>query len=186
MQFKTRLVAQVPRIHCKEHGIKSLKVLMADTQARFTHLFERFAIDVLSACNNKTQSEKLLGPSWDEAHHIQSRAVKRGIDKRSVEEVKHVGIDEKSFRKGQSYVSLLYDLNASRVLEVVADRTTESATTLLSTLPEQRRNEIATVAVDMWVPFMTAVGSTLPNVAIVHDKFHIISYLTTMVDEVSC
>ncbi len=38
MQFKTRLVAQVPRIHCKEHGIKSLKVLMADTQARFTPL----------------------------------------------------------------------------------------------------------------------------------------------------
>ncbi len=78
----------------------------------------------------------------------------------------------------------LYDLNASRVLEVVADRTTESATALLSTLPEQRRNEVAAVAVDMWVPFMTAVGATLPNVAIVHDKFHIVSYLTTMVDEV--
>ena len=117
-------------------------------------------------------------------HHIQSRAVKRGMDRHSVEEVKHVGIDEKSFRKGQSYVSLLYDLNASRVLEVGADRTTESATTLLSTLPEQRRNEVAAVAVDMWVPFMTAVGATLPNAAIVHDKFHIVSYLTNMVDEV--
>ena len=45
MQFKTRLVAQVPRIRCKEHGIKSLKVPWADTQARFTHLFEHFAID---------------------------------------------------------------------------------------------------------------------------------------------
>ncbi len=78
IQFKTRLVTQVPRIHCKAHGIKSLKVLMADTQARFTPLFERFAIDVLSACSNKTQAAKLLGLSWDEVHHIQSRAVKRG------------------------------------------------------------------------------------------------------------
>ncbi len=68
----------------------------------------------------------------------------------------------------------------------MADRTTESATTLLSMLPEQRRNEIAAVAVDMWDPFMTAVGTTLPNAAIVHDKFHIVSYLTKMVDEVSC
>ena len=76
------------------------------------------------------------------------------MDRRSVEEVKHLGIDEKSFRKGQFYVSLLYDLNTSRVLEVVADRTTESATTLWSTLPEQRRNEVAAVAVDMWVPFI--------------------------------
>ena len=102
----------------------------------------------------------------------------------SVEKVKHVGIDEKSFRKGQSYASLLYDLNASRVLEVVTDRTTESATALLSTLPEQRRNEVTAVAVDMWVPFMTAVGATLPNAPIIHDKFHIVSYLTTMVDAV--
>ncbi len=31
---------------------------------------------------------------------------------------------------------------------------------------------------------MTAVGVTLPNAAIVHDKFHIVSYLTNMVDEV--
>ena len=120
VQFKTRLVAQVSRIHCKEHGIKSLQVLMADTQARFTHLFERFSIDVLSACSNKTQTAKLLGLSWDEVYLIQSRAVKRRMDRRAVEEVKHVGIDENSFRKGQSYASLLYDLNASRVLEVVA------------------------------------------------------------------
>ena len=42
----------------------------------------------------------------------------------------------------------------------MADRTTESATALLSTLPEQRRNEVAAVAVDRWVPFMTAVGTT--------------------------
>ncbi len=66
----------------------------------------------------------------------------------------------------------------------MADRTKESATTLLSMLPEQRRNEVAAVAVDMWVPFMTVAGTTLPNVAIVHDKFHIVSYLTNMVDEV--
>ena len=31
---------------------------------------------------------------------------------------------------------------------------------------------------------MTAVEATLPNVAIVHDKFHIVSYLTKMVDAV--
>ncbi len=66
----------------------------------------------------------------------------------------------------------------------MADRTKESATTLLSTLPEQRHHEVVAVAVDMWVPFMTAVGVTLPNAAIVHDKFHIVSYLTNMVDEV--
>ena len=72
MQFKTLLVAPVPRIHCKAHGIKSLEVPWTDTRARFTHVFERFAIDVLSATRNKTPAAKRLGLSWDEAHHIQS------------------------------------------------------------------------------------------------------------------
>ncbi len=31
---------------------------------------------------------------------------------------------------------------------------------------------------------MTAVEANLPNAAIVHDKFHVVRYLTTMVDEV--
>ncbi len=111
MQFKTWLVAQVLRIHCKEHGIKSLQVPWTGTQTRFTHLFERFAIDVLSACSSKTQMAKLLGLLWDEVHHFQSRAEAREMNRRSVDEVKHVGIDEKNFRKGQSYACLLYDLN---------------------------------------------------------------------------
>ena len=85
MQFKTRLVAQVPRIHCKEHGIKSLKVLMADTQARFTHLFDSLLMFYRLVATR--HAAKLLGLSWDEVHHIQSRAVKRGMDRRSVETV---------------------------------------------------------------------------------------------------
>ena len=37
---------------------------------------------------------------------------------------------------------------------------------------------------DMWVPFMTAVATTLPNAAIVHDTFHIIRSRMKRVDEV--
>jgi len=184
MQFETLLIAEVPRVDCEKHGVKSLRVPWADTKARFTHLFERFAVDVLLVASSKTKAAELLGLSWDEVQHIQERAVKRGMARRSIEKVKHVGIDEKSFLKGQSYVSLLYDLNGSRVLEVVKDRTTEAATALVATLPEEKRNEVEAVAVDMWEPFITAIESGFPNADIVHDKFHIVSYLTKMIDEV--
>ena len=184
MQFKTLLVSEVPRVNCKAHGVKSMKVPWADLKGRFTMLFERFAIDVLLSASSKSKAADLLGLSWDEVHHIQERAVKRGLSRRSLDEIKHIGIDEKSFLKGQSYASVLYDLDGSRVIEVKRERTQEAASALLGTLPETVRENIEAVAVDMWDPFLAAIRATLPGADIVHDKYHLVSYLTKAVDTV--
>ena len=184
MQFKTYLVSEVPRVNCKSHGVKSVKVPWADLKGQFTSLFERFAIDVLLSASSKSKAAELLGLTWDEVHHIQKRAVQRGLDRRLLDEVTHVGIDEKSFLKGHHYASLLYDIDGKRVIEVVENRTKEAATELLKSLPEDVKEGIEAVAVDMWDPFLSAIKENLPNAEIVHDKFHIVSYLTKAVDEV--
>ena len=36
----------------------------------------------------------------------------------------------------------------------------------------------------MWVPFLTAITDVLPGSEIVHDKYHVVSYLNKAVDEV--
>jgi transposase len=76
----------------------------------------------------------LLELDWQTAHGIMQRAVERGLARRSLEAVRHVGLDEKSFGKGQSYVSVMTDLDGSRVLEVVEDRTEEAADKLWKSL----------------------------------------------------
>jgi hypothetical protein len=38
------------------------------------------------------------------------RAVQRGLERRQLDRLKYLGMDEKSFRRGQSYVTLLTDL----------------------------------------------------------------------------
>lgn len=184
MQFKTLLVAEVPRVECPTHGVKSIKVPWADLKSRFTMLFERFAIDVLLAATNQAKAAELLGLSWDEVHAIQERAVRRGLARRELSKTTHLGIDEKSFLKGQSYGSLLYDLDESRVLEVVKDRTEEAANALLATLPEGQREKVEAVAVDMWKPFISAIETMLPKADIVHDKFHVVTYLNEAIDDV--
>ena len=184
MQFKTLLSCEVPRVNCELHGVKSLEVPWADSQARNTAFFERFAIDVLRCASSQAKAAELLGLSWDEVHHMQERAVARGLARRELKDIKHIGIDEKSFLKGQSYGSVLYDLDEARVLEVVKDRTEEAAIALLSTIPEKIRENVKAVAVDMWEPFLTGIKTVLPDAAIVHDKYHIVSYLTKAVDQV--
>lgn len=184
MQFETVIACRIPRISCAEHGIKSIKAPWAGENSRFTLLFERFAIDVILAAKSITQAMGLLRLSWDQIHLIQLKAVERGLSRRKAEPIDYAGIDEKNFGKGHSYVSVLTDLDRSRVLEVAQGRSLESAESLWQKLPEEQRQSIKAVAMDMWEAFMTASRNNAPQADIVHDKFHTIAYLTKAVDNV--
>jgi transposase len=184
MQFQTIIKSRVPRSECPEHGVKTITVPWAGPNSRFTLLFERFAIDVMIAAKSIKEAAKLLGLSWDQVHHIQARAVQRGLARRDLEEIKHVGIDEKSFLKGHKYASLMTDIDGERVLDVVEGRTLESANELWAKLPAEVRGGINAVAMDMWDAFITSTKENAPQADIVHDKFHISKYLTEAVDKV--
>jgi transposase len=184
MQFITVIRARTPRANCPEHGVKTMTVPWAAPQGRFTLHFERFAIEVLLACANVQAGCELLGIGWETGHEIMKRAVARGLERRQLDQLKHLGLDEKSFKRGHSYVTLLTDLEQSRVLEVVEDRTTEAAGQLWDTLSAEQRAAVEAVAVDMWEPFIQSVREQVPAADVVHDKFHVSKYLNEAVDKV--
>ena len=121
MGFETILLARIPRANCPEHGVSQMKVPWAEKHSRFTLAFEAFAIKVLQASRSVAAAQGLLRLNWESIHTIMERAVQRGVDRRSWEGVEMVGMDEKSFLRGQSYASVLYDLTPgqARVLEVM-------------------------------------------------------------------
>ena len=184
MQFETILRARVPRVDCASDGVKTVAVPWAEPGGRFTRLFERFAIDVLLSARSVKQAAGLLGLSWDEVDHLLRRAVERGLSRRELAALTHLGIDEKSFRSGQSYVSLLTDLQGRRVLDVVEGRTQAAAEALWDTLRAEQRAEIEAVAVDMWEPFTNASRAKAPEAELVPDKFHVSAHLNEAVDQV--
>jgi transposase len=184
MQFETILRARTPRVECPSDGVKTIPVPWAEPGGRFSRLFERFAVDVLLCARSVKQAAGLMGLSWDEVDHILRRAVQRGLSRREMESLSHVGIDEKSFRSGQSYISLLTDLKKSRVLDVVEGRTQEAAEALWDTLSAEQRAQIEAVAVDMWEPFLNASQAKVPQAELVHDKFHVSGHLNEAVDQV--
>ena len=93
-------------------------------------------------------------------------------------------IDEKSFGKGHNYVSVMTDIDQSRVLEVTPDRTRESADELWKTLSEEQRRNVTAVCMDMWQAYEASTEENVPNTRIVHDHFHISKYLNEAVDKV--
>lgn len=182
MQWKTFITAEVPRVNCPSCGVKQVRVAWAEDGSRFTELFEAFAIQVLKAVRSKVQATSLTALSWDQVDRIMERAVVRGLDRRSLRQLTHLGLDEKSFGKGHDYVSILHDVSGRRVLDVVPERTRKAADQLWQTIPEAQRQGVAAVAVDMWEPYLEATRTAAPQAAIVHDKFHCAKELNKAVD----
>jgi transposase len=183
MQYLLELRCAVPRCECPEHGVKTMTVPWAEPGSRFTVHFEAFAVEVIAACRSLTQAPGLLRLHWDSVQRLIERAVERGLARRTTEGLKRVGLDEKSFLRGQRYISLMTDLKTPRVLEVVEGRDTAQAMALWDSLPEDQRGKVEAAAMDMGANFVTATRLAAPQVAIVHDRFHVAKHLNDAVDQ---
>ena len=114
---------------------------LGGTLQPFTALFESLAIAWLKAASQKAVADQ-LGLSWDEIHGIMERAVKRGLQRRQAEPIRHLGVDEKAYRKGHKYMTVVNDLERGRVLYVAEDRKQESLDGFWGTLTETQREAI--------------------------------------------
>lgn len=185
-QFKTMLHARVPRVDCPEHGVLQVKVAWAEARGRFTLLMERFIIDVLQQCANVTAAQRIMRISWDEAWGVMDRAVSRGLRRKKARVIPHLGVDEKAFRKGYQYMTVVCDLERSTVEHIGEDRKVESLVAFYDQLTPRQRDGIEAVAMDMWAPYVEATVRCVPDARrkIVFDRFHIVSHMGEAIDTV--
>ena len=183
-QLKTFLTARVPRVKCSEHGVQTVDVTWSSPNSRFTHLFERLAIDFLRATKVQSQAARLLRLSSGQIHDLMKRSVVRGLarrDKKTMHD--HLSLDEKSFHKGHKYISILSDPLSKSILEVVEGRDKVAVQSLLEeSLTQNQRVMVQSVSMDMWPAYMSCREAVLPQADTVHDRFHITAYLNTAVD----
>jgi transposase len=184
MQLETVLRARVPRVRYPDGTTKMVSVPWAGERSRWTLSFEALAVEVLRASSSVEAAAKWLRIGWRSADRIMARAVERGLARRELEAVEEVGIDEKSYRKGHSYGTLVNDLRGARVIEVCERRTTESACEALDALGEEGLKKVRAVAIDMSAAYESAVKLKCPNAAVVYDRYHVSALLGTAVDGV--
>ena len=184
MQFETVLTASVPRTNCPDCGVKTIHIPWAEPYGRFTLMFQAFAIRLLQTASNIEKARVFLRLSWASTQEIMNTAVERGLITREVDDVAHVGLDEKSFGQGQNYVSILTDIDEARVLEVAPGRDESAADQLWNTFSWEQKEQVQAVAMDMWQAYQNSVDAHVPDAEIVHDRFHISKHLNEAVDKV--
>jgi len=184
-QFQTFLHARPPRVNCPEHGVRQVRLPWAEPHARFTVLFERFAIEVLSHTCIEA-GRKILRISWQEAWHLMERAVKRGEGRKPQRIIALLGVDEKSVGSGQDYVTVICDLERGTVEEVTEGNNCQSLQSYFEGLSTAQREGIEAVAMDMAGGYINAVSGSLHNgrEKIVFDRFHIMKLMNEALDKV--
>jgi transposase len=100
-----------------------------------------------------------------------------------------LGLDETSFLKATRlaptrWVTGLVDLEGGRLLEVVAGRTKAAVDRWLGARPHDWLAGIATVALDPWRGYASALAASLGHATVVVDHFHAIRLANTVVDQV--
>lgn len=182
-QYRTVVIAAIPRVQCPKHGVIQVAVPWAEAGARFTALFEALVIDWLQEANLAAVARH-LGLSWDEVDGILQRAVARGLARRRLESPRVIGVDETSFQRRHEYVTVVADLERERVLYVADEHTEDSLAGFYAMLGPAACAKLERVAMDMWRPYIAATRRAVPDAdaKIAFDKFHVIRLLVMAVD----
>lgn len=184
-QYRTILVAEVPRVKCRDHGVKTVRVPWSDPGSGFTALFEALIIDWLGEASTLAVARR-LGLSWDQVDGVMQRAVRRGLLRRELEVPRRLGVDETSFQKRHEYVTVVADAQRGIVQHVADGRGKDALGAYYAGFSEQDRSKIESVAMDMWGPYISATVAAVPDAVakIAFDKFHVAMHLGKAVDRV--
>ena len=172
------------RIDCPRCGVRVEDFPWAEPWARVTRALGN-AVALLARELSWQGRARQYGLNWKTVAGIVRRAVQYGLRKRKRPPVHVIGIDEVSRRKGQVYLTVVYDLERRVLLWVGDDRTEEAVKPFFTKAMGRRRcATLRVVCVDMRAAYANLVEEYARNAQILFDRFHIVKHLNEAVDEV--
>lgn len=163
-----------PRVKCKKHGIRVVTAPWARKGSRYTLLFESYAMLLMKSMPVEN-ARKLLRISHTSMTRILKYWVNKAVNEDDLSDVKIICVDETSFRRGHSYVTIISDAIARRVIDVEEGKdaaTIEKFSYKLETKGGLCEN-INLVVSDMSKAFINGKELCFPNASLIIDKFHI-------------
>ena len=95
----------------------------------------------------------------------------------------NIAVDEKSYKKGRKYVTIVTDTDLGKVIWVSEGNTKESLDEFFKILGSERCNKIKTVSKDLHKPYIASCVEYIPQAIEVADCFHVIKSLNDVVDK---
>jgi transposase len=173
------------RVNCPTCGVTVEMVPWAAGKTHSTHAFVWFVASWARVLSWKETARRFQS-TWDTVFRCVEHAVRWGLEHRSLDDIGAIGVDELAWKKGQKYLTLVYQIDHGRrrLLHIAQKRTMASFNTFFDMLGEKRSKAISFVASDMWRPFLNVVRKRCSDAVHVLDRFHVAQLLSKAVDTV--
>jgi transposase len=169
----THLLFSVPRVECHACGlVRQVSIDFADPRRRYTHAFERYALELSESMTIKDVADH-LGVGWDTVKDIQKRHLQKRFTKPKLKHLRLLGVDEISIGKGHRYLTVVLDLESGAVVFVGDGKGADALEPFWRRLRPSGA-KIEAVALDMSKAYILAVTENLPEAALVFDRFHVV------------
>ena len=178
------LQADAPRVNCPEHGPTVAQVPWARHGAGHTYVFDD-QVAWLVTHTSKSAVGELCRVAWRTVGSIITRVVD---DARAAHDpfdnLRRIGIDEISYRKGHKYLTVVVDHDTGRLVWVAVGRDKATLEQFFDLLGEERSHLVKLVSADAAEWIATVVAERCPNATLCADAFHMVSWATRALDEV--
>jgi transposase len=183
MGYDVWLVFPQARVPCPRCGPTTEAIPWLDRYQRMT---KRLAdlVGRLAQCFPIAHVSALLHLSWDTVKQLHARALAGSLGPQEQSDfsgVRRIAVDEFALRKGQTYATLVVDIDTRRVLWVARGRDAAALAGFFTALGAAGRACLEAVAMDLARPFVKAVREHCPHAKIVSDLFHILARYTAQV-----
>ena len=186
-QYEAYIHAWVPRVNCPNEGcgVKRVPVPWARTGSGFTLLFEALVMTMARDLPVNVMA-RLFSVTDTRLWRVINAYVGLARDKEDFSDVKRIGIDETSVKKGHDYVSFFFDLDKRKLLFGTKGKDNKTVKDFVADLKKHGGNpeQITDAAIDMSKAFIKGVKEQLPNAVPTFDKFHLIKMMNEVMGKV--
>jgi transposase len=176
--------AEAPRVACKRHGVVVAAVPWARHDSSFTREFEDQCA-WLAVNTSASAVAALMRTTWRTVGWICARVADEARTQRDLlADLRRLGFDEISVRKGQSYLTVVVDHHTGRLVWAAPGRDRKTVEKFLDLLGEERCAQLELVSCDMAEWITRPVGERCPNAEVCLDPFHVIKLATDALDEI--
>jgi len=165
----------------------SVRVEKLSFRSKHHHLTQRFVDYIEEVLCSKmftvADVARLFELDYGTIYKIDHEVLLRLIQKMEIPDPIHIAVDEKSFQKRHSYVTLITDTSTKDVIWVSKGNSKESLDEFFKVLGKERCLKIQTVSKDLHKPYALSCKEYIPDALEVADPFHVIKRLNQALDE---
>jgi transposase len=184
-QHQAFLHAPEPRIQCPVCGVKTAAVPWARSDSGFSLLFEALIMMLVSSMP-VSAAARILGEHDTRLWRVIRHYVGDAREREDYFDVTKIAVDETARKRGHAYVSIVADLDRSKVIFAVEGKDSRVIGKFSNDFHDHGGDSdyVREVCCDMSPAFIEGVRHCLPNARVTFDRFHVMKIVNEAVDKV--